>query len=59
MSAGAARLAAAISRSLFAEDLDHVVAELAAFDEPELAQTPYFSAQQLQAQRKIPVWPRE
>ena len=59
VSAGAARLAAAISRSLFAEDLDHVVAELAAFDEPELAQTPYFSAQQLQAQRKIPVWPRE
>jgi len=59
VSAGATRLAAAISGSLFTQDLDHVLAQLAAFDEPELAQTPYFSAEQLQAQRKTPVWPRE
>jgi cation diffusion facilitator CzcD-associated flavoprotein CzcO len=58
VSFGAARLATRIIQAFFAEDLGHVLAELAAFDEPELAETPFFSAQEVQVQRTMPVWPR-
>jgi len=59
VSFGATRLSSRICGAFFAEDLGHVLGELAAFDEAELAQTPFFSAEQVAAQRNTPVWPRE
>ena len=59
VSHGAERLSAQIAGAFFTEDLGHILTELAAYDEAELAQTPFFSADQVAAQRNTPVWPRE
>lgn len=53
VSSGAGRLATRIAQSFFAEDLGHVLKVLAAFDEPELESTPFYSAEQVQAQRSL------
>jgi FAD-dependent urate hydroxylase len=59
VSSGAERLASSIVQAFFAEDIGHIMGELAAYDEPELAHTPFFSAEQVAAQRNTPVWPSE